>query len=171
MRRKRFKKLVGYAKSNKNRFIKGEYLFRKVLLSYQIKHKRQIVIGHYIVDFYFPGRRLIVEIDGAYHKNRKEYDETRENWLKNRGFIILRFTDEQVAQDGKYCAEQILHEPVTENNKKWSYVRIKELNGIKLAKKKQKTNAYYAKQKVSLCGHGRDSKWCVECRYTKSRYV
>jgi len=36
--------------------------------------RRQYSIGPYIVDFYCPQQRLIIEIDGKQHKNTKDYD-------------------------------------------------------------------------------------------------
>lgn len=58
---------------------------------------RQRPIGHFIVDFYCPARRLIVEVDGSQHLNeQKAYDEERSAFLIGRGFTVLRFDNRQV---------------------------------------------------------------------------
>ena len=62
--------------------------------------RRQHSIGNFIVDFYCARRKLIIEIDGKYHEDPTValYDEYREAWLREQGFEIIRFTNEQVLQ-------------------------------------------------------------------------
>lgn len=68
---------------------------RKNQLGY--KFRRQHSIGKYIVDFYCPEKRLIIELDGSQHIERqKEYDKQREEYLNNLGFTILRFWDNEI---------------------------------------------------------------------------
>ncbi len=44
---------------------------------------------------------LIVEIDGGYHftEEQQKEDKTRQNWLEQKGYKVLRFTNEQVLYD------------------------------------------------------------------------
>lgn len=52
--------------------------------------------GYCIAAFYFPRlNKLVVEIDGASHLSRKEYDARRDNYLKNRGMKVIRITNEE----------------------------------------------------------------------------
>lgn len=62
------------------------------------KSRRQHSIGPYVVDFYCPSERLIVELDGAAHDDpaRRDYDDERQRFLTERGFRILRFENEDV---------------------------------------------------------------------------
>ncbi len=62
--------------------------------------RRQHSIGNFIVDFYCARRKLIIEIDGKYHDDPaiQLYDEYREEWLREKGFEIIRFRNEQVFQ-------------------------------------------------------------------------
>lgn len=62
------------------------------------KFKRQHSMDHYITDFYCYARRLIVEVDGIIHNelDQKEYDKVREEKLKNDGFTVIRFNNEDV---------------------------------------------------------------------------
>lgn len=57
------------------------------------KFRRQVSIGNYVVDFYCPQLKLIVEIDRATHCTSEEvdYDKKRECFLKNLGLIIKRY--------------------------------------------------------------------------------
>jgi len=76
------------------------------------KFRRQHSIGPYIVDFYCPAERLIVELDGAVHDDpaRHEYDDERQHFLAENGFTILRFDNEKVfEQPDMVCAAIAQH--------------------------------------------------------------
>ena len=62
---------------------------------------RQKPIGNYIVDFYCPSARLIIELDGGQHftEKGKESDIIRDNQLKNLGFKIRRYSDIEVLRN------------------------------------------------------------------------
>ena len=58
------------------------------------KFRRQTPIGEYIVDFYCPAARLVVELDGYSHgfDDQADRDERRQRWLESKGFRVLRFS-------------------------------------------------------------------------------
>ena len=61
---------------------------------------RQRIIGDYIVDFFCPGARLVIEVDGGQHYSEKlGLDIVRDNDLKNRGLRLLRFSDTDVLKN------------------------------------------------------------------------
>ena len=62
---------------------------------------RQKPIGSYIVDFYAPAARLVVEVDGSQHQERihAQNDAHRDESLKSQGLRVLRFTNLQVLRD------------------------------------------------------------------------
>jgi len=60
--------------------------------------RRQVSMGHYIVDFVCVKAHLIVELDGSQHLNAVEHDQRRTTWLKSRGYRVLRFWDNDVLQ-------------------------------------------------------------------------
>ncbi len=62
------------------------------------KFRRQHSIERYIVDFYCPSEKLIVELDGQVHMNTsaEEYDRKREQDLRDLGFTIIRFENKMV---------------------------------------------------------------------------
>ena len=62
-----------------------------------IKFRRQVPIGQYIVDFATLDKKLIVELDGSQHiTTNKEYDDKRTEFLNNQGYKVLRFLDNDV---------------------------------------------------------------------------
>ena len=65
------------------------------------KFRRQHSIGNYIVDFYCPEKKLIIEIDGAQHKRAKDtkYDAKRTQYFKSLGIKILRFWNNEINQN------------------------------------------------------------------------
>ena len=62
------------------------------------KFRRQQSLENFIVDFYYPSERLIIELDGHYHDNPKtiEKDRTRDTNLQQLGFKVLRFENKLV---------------------------------------------------------------------------
>lgn len=65
---------------------------------YGLKFRRQHGIGSYIVDFYCPERRLIIEVDGDVHaaEIQRTKDLNRENYLKSLGLQVVRYTNDEV---------------------------------------------------------------------------
>jgi very-short-patch-repair endonuclease len=61
--------------------------------------RRQHPIGPYIVDFACPRERLVVEIDGEIHEMQREYDAERDDYLRNLGYTVMRFTVDGVNHD------------------------------------------------------------------------
>jgi len=63
-----------------------------------LKFKRQKPLGSYIVDFVCMERRLVIEIDGGQHAEQVEYDQRRDAWLRNEGYTVLRFWNNEILQ-------------------------------------------------------------------------
>ena len=73
-------------------------LWFEFLSAHPVRFTRQKPLGPYIADFYCHQVKLIVEVDGTIHQknNIKETDEARQKELERWGYIIIRFTNEQV---------------------------------------------------------------------------
>jgi very-short-patch-repair endonuclease len=52
--------------------------------------KRQVVIGRFIVDFCAPAARVVVEVDGGYHSQRRKADARRDRALARLGYHVVR---------------------------------------------------------------------------------
>jgi len=76
------------------------------------KFRRQHSIENYIVDFYCPSEKLIVEIDGEAHNNsvNNEYDYKRTTELEELGLKIIRFSNEEVFKNLELILEAIKQE-------------------------------------------------------------
>ena len=62
------------------------------------KFRRQHLIDDFIVDFVCLSKNLVIEVDGGYHSDptQKEYDQQRTLYLNEKGFKVIRFTNEEV---------------------------------------------------------------------------
>lgn len=62
------------------------------------KFRRQHLIDDFIVDFVCLSKNLVIEVDGGYHSDptQKEYDQQRTLYLNEKGFRVIRFTNEEV---------------------------------------------------------------------------
>jgi very-short-patch-repair endonuclease len=62
------------------------------------KFRRQHGIGHYIVDFYCPALKLVIEVDGDSHftEDAQRYDRERNKFMSSLGMTTLRFKNDEV---------------------------------------------------------------------------
>lgn len=72
---------------------------KKFLRQHPIIFTYDTKVQHFIADFYCHEKMLIIELDGSIHDTQKEYDEMRENVLKDMGYKIIRFRNEEVFGD------------------------------------------------------------------------
>lgn len=72
------------------------------------RFRRQHIIQTFIVDFYCPKNRLIIEIDGGIHLTQADYDAFREDVLTQMGYIVIRFTNEQVKEQTSFVLDEIM---------------------------------------------------------------
>jgi very-short-patch-repair endonuclease len=63
------------------------------------KFKRQFLIEPFIADFVCVEKMLVVELDGALHADRKEYDADRDRFFESQGYEVMRFSNEAFAGD------------------------------------------------------------------------
>jgi len=55
-----------------------------------VQFRRQVVLHGFIVDFFAPGARLVVEVDGAQHSRQRGADRRRDRALATVGLRVLR---------------------------------------------------------------------------------
>ncbi|NJM00145.1 MAG: DUF559 domain-containing protein, partial [Synechococcaceae cyanobacterium SM2_3_2] len=92
-------KLVDRAKElRKNMTPPERKLWENYLKTFPDRVYRQRPIDHFIVDFYCPAKKLVIEIDGDPHftEEGKLYDEERTQILEAYGLNVLRFTNLEV---------------------------------------------------------------------------
>ena len=96
MIRKHNKYLVSNAKHLRKNMTKEEkHLWYDFLKTHSIKFLRQKVLGKYIVDFYCPKAKLVIELDGSQHYLDEGItsDNERSDFLKMYGLKIIRFSN------------------------------------------------------------------------------
>jgi very-short-patch-repair endonuclease len=64
-----------------------------------LKFRRQHPVGRFIVDFYCPSCKLVIEVDGSIHTRQQAYDRVRTDQLQIFGYCVLRFTNDEVMND------------------------------------------------------------------------
>jgi len=74
------------------------------------KFRRQASVGRYVVDFYCPRKRLVVEVDGDSHfsDRAEQNDSVRTDYLESLGLRVVRFTNEDVRQRLSDVLDEIL---------------------------------------------------------------
>ncbi len=70
---------------------------------------RQKIIGNYIADFYCPKSKLVIEVDGGHHYSDegKEKDNIRDDYMKETGITVIRFSDREVLNNIDAVLEEI----------------------------------------------------------------
>ncbi|MBR2016745.1 MAG: guanylate kinase [Prevotella sp.] len=88
------------AKDKRNHMTEAESVLWSFLKSKSlgVRFRRQHPIAGYIPDFVCLSKRLIIEIDGGYHNVDTQIlsDEERTNYLNEKGFEVIRFTNDEV---------------------------------------------------------------------------
>jgi len=74
-----------------------------------VRFRRQVPIGPYIADFCCLELRIIVEVDGGQHARQADADERRTRWLGDRGFVVIRFWNNDVLQNPGGVLARISH--------------------------------------------------------------
>ncbi len=99
-----WKNTLAFAKENRHNPTEAEHALWQLVRNRNIggyKFRRQHPVSGFIPDFVCLDSNLIIEIDGGYHneENQNIFDIARENWLKEYGFEIIRFTNDDVLKD------------------------------------------------------------------------
>ena len=66
-----------------------------------LKFRRQHVLHGFIVDFYCPQLRLVLELDGPGHRDagQSDYDVARSVRLRAGGYRVLRIANDEASRD------------------------------------------------------------------------
>lgn len=57
---------------------------------------RQVLVEPFIVDFACIELKFIVELDGGPHTEQQYYDRRRSEYLRNQGYLVVRFFNAEV---------------------------------------------------------------------------
>ena len=113
-----YNKILEYARSLRKNQTPAEKIFWEKVRNRRflgLKFNRQFIIEHqnrsyFIADFHCFEKKIIVEIDGKIHLQQLDYDIIREDILKEMGYKILRFTNNEVSNDWNSVKEIMIQE-------------------------------------------------------------
>ena len=103
-------KPISNARGRRRQSTPSEGLLWSILRARQLgelKFRREHPVGGFIVDFACEAKKLVVEIDGGYHDQIGEQDVAREEILRELGWDVIRFSDEDVEKDAKAVGQAI----------------------------------------------------------------
>jgi very-short-patch-repair endonuclease len=73
-----------------------------------LKFRCQHPIESFVVDFYCPQHRLVIEVDGSVHDQQIEYDTARSESLHLLGYRVIRFRNREVISNLSQVLQQIV---------------------------------------------------------------
>ena len=115
MQSKHNKQLVPFAKQLRKEMTKEErHLWYDLLRELPVTIHRQKVIGNFIVDFYIAKYKIVIELDGSQHYEDKgiKKDQERDQYLKNEGISVLRYSNSEVKENFRSVCEDILNHTI-----------------------------------------------------------
>lgn len=71
------------------------------------KFIRQVLVEPFIVDFVCVELKFIVELDGGSNTERQYYDLRRTEYLRNRGYLVVRFFNAEVLTGSNRVVETL----------------------------------------------------------------
>lgn len=104
------KRLVTVAKNLRKSMTKEErHLWYDFLKGYEHRFLRQKIIGNYIVDFYCPKAKIVVELDGSQHyqPEERQKDLERTCFLSRYQICVIRIPNNEVKYNFRGVCEYI----------------------------------------------------------------
>ena len=102
---KRFARKLRKNMTNAERLL-WQHLRNRELGGY--KFRRQRPVGPYIVDFVCLEKKLVIEVDGGQHAGQVELDAKRSGYLEEKGYLVLRFWNNEVLKETESVLTVIL---------------------------------------------------------------
>jgi very-short-patch-repair endonuclease len=101
------------AKTLRQTMTRAETLLWRYLKAHHIGglgFRRQVPMRAYIADFVCHSARVVIELDGSPHdfEGRLRSDQRRDAWLLSQGYVVLRFTNDQVLKELEGAVSVIL---------------------------------------------------------------
>ena len=108
---------MSYAKLNQARRLRRnqtetEKIFWSRVRNRQLegfKFKRQYPIGHFVVDFLCFEARLVIELDGGQHDERRAADLNRTQKIEAVGYRVVRFWNNDVNENIEAVLNSVLN--------------------------------------------------------------
>ena len=105
------KQLKEKGKARRNNLTPAEATLWKAIQQNKLgrKFRRQHSVGNYILDFYCPSEKLVIELDGQDHFTDSgfEYDRQRTGYLNSLNIRVIRFENKEVFENLEGVLEEI----------------------------------------------------------------
>ena len=87
------------------------HLWYDFLKGLPVTVNRQEILGSYIADFCIASKRIVIELDGSQHYKEAsvESDQKRDDWMRENGITVLRYTNLQIQREFDAVCSDILH--------------------------------------------------------------
>jgi very-short-patch-repair endonuclease len=105
--------IIAAARRLRQNLTPAEQVLWQALRNRQLRGLRfrcQQAVETFIVNFYCPEHRLVIEVDGEIHDTQQDYDAARTEKLSQQGYRVIRFSNQQVLTDLNGVLETILAE-------------------------------------------------------------
>jgi very-short-patch-repair endonuclease len=89
----------------------SEHAFWRIVRAHRlegIKFARQVECGPFYIDFAQRQGRLAIELDGESHVGKEGEDAVRTRYLERKGWRVIRFTNDELANNPDGVADAIL---------------------------------------------------------------
>ena len=110
MERKHNQDIVPLAKELRKNMTKEErHLWYDYLRNYPVRFCRQKVLGKFIADFYCARAKLVIELDGQYHREDEtvQKDADRTAFLSSYGLLVYRIPNIEIHRNFKSVCNKI----------------------------------------------------------------
>lgn len=84
------------------------WLLLKSLRSQGCHFRRQVPFRGYFLDFACHTNRLVIEVDGGSHQERREHDSRRDSVLSREGYRTLRFANQAIRDEFHFVEDAIM---------------------------------------------------------------
>lgn len=94
--------LVAFSKDLRGKQTQWESILWEHLRAnnFGIKFKQQVVIGPYIFDFAAKRHKLLIEVDGFWHKNKGKFKDRRKvEFALKSGYKVLKVWNSEIEKD------------------------------------------------------------------------
>ena len=93
----------------RNMTLEERILWYRVLKPLPFPVRRQKVLSPFIVDFYIPSKKIVIEVDGSQHYEGAgiEKDSARDLELRKMGFTVLRYPNNEIRNNLQGVYEDI----------------------------------------------------------------
>ena len=94
--------LVAFSKDLRTKQTPSELVLWKHLRAnnFEVKFKRQVIIGPYIFDFGAKRKKILIELDGFGHKGEgRAKDKQKIDYAKSLGYTVLKFWNNDIEKN------------------------------------------------------------------------